>query len=113
MTQGVATLFEQLDTAEQLLRFEDDIPGATYEGEQDNWGRRNGQGTMKYPDGSCYTGGWLMGLRHGQFKETFGPVKHVEGHYDQGLLQGEYKVYGKRYCCLKGLRKNLNFNRGR
>lgn len=83
----------------QLLPFEEDFPGAEYKGATDAQGRRSGQGIMRYPDGSQYSGGWSMGLKHGFGALTEADGRRIEGDFSHGFLNGECQEVKKRWCC--------------
>lgn len=55
--------------------------GATYSGYVNESRQPDGKGTMKYSDGSEYTGDWVNGVRQGQ-----GKMK-----YDNGVYEGEWQ----------------------
>ena len=68
--------------------------GKKYEG---GWkeGRFNGQGTMTWPDGSKLIGVYLAGLKHGQFTKTWLDGRKEETIWLNDKLNGERKSYYK------------------
>lgn len=55
--------------------------GAIYSGYVNEFRQPNGKGTMKYSDGSEYTGDWVNGVRQGQGTMT----------YNNGIYDGEWQ----------------------
>lgn len=68
--------------------------GNKYEG---GWkeGRFDGQGTMTWPDGSKLIGVYLAGLKHGQFTKTWLDGRKEESIWLNDKLNGERKSYYK------------------
>ena len=52
-------------------------------------GKRIGQGTGTYPDGSKYVGEWRNGSRNGQGTYTFPNGDKYVGEIEDGILQGQ------------------------
>ena len=62
--------------------------GAVYEGDMDCQGYPTGQGVMRMPDGSFYSGSWRQGYYHGYGRsEAAGEV--YQGEFFQGDLTGQ------------------------
>lgn len=62
--------------------------GAVYEGDMDCQGYPTGQGEMRMPDGSFYSGSWRQGYYHGYGRsEAAGEI--YQGEFFQGDLTGQ------------------------
>lgn len=66
---------------------------------------------MRYPDGSTYSGGWLIGLKHGfgTMRETDG--FRTEGSFQYGLQHGECRQFLPKRLCCRTRRVNFEFGR--
>jgi len=62
-----------------------------YDGEWKN-GKRDGQGTLTYPDGSKYTGEWKINRMHGKGVKTYADDQHIKeyvGDWKNGNKDGK------------------------
>ena len=74
--------------------------GATYLGQLDPKGHRNGSGTQIWQDGSIYTGEWQNGLRHGEGRQIYEGGDFYEGEWEQDRANGNgfyFHVDGTTY----------------
>jgi hypothetical protein len=60
--------------------------GEKYTGGRNSEGLFNGKGTLKYPDGSSYEGGWINGKQHGAGTLTTSDGRKFEGVFKNGEM---------------------------
>ena len=63
-------------------------------------GKRHGQGTVTWSDGSKYEGEFKNGKRHGQGNETYSDGVKYEGEWKDGVKHGQWTLFwtnGSKY----------------